>query len=414
MKIKGAILHNKQKEIFKDIINSNAKYFTINASRQSGKSYLLAEFVRYFGLTESNKQIMYVTPTYSLGSVFFSNIVNSLRDIPVIQSINKSKLSLTFNNNTAITFKSAERPDNIRGGSYDYVFLDEFSFFKEDAWTAIKPTILAKKYAKVIIVSTPKGKNLFYDLVKLGESNNVRYKYYFMHYSDNPYCDTEEVEDAKKVLPDNVYKQEYEAEFIDDGGTVFKNISINQTVTKWSDPINGMKYFAGIDIGKVDSTVLTIMDSNNNVVYIHRINETSYDIIINSLINVLNKYNPLTYVETNGVGDVVFDLLQTKYSSLVAWTNTNKTKTDMIENLIKDLALQNINIPSKELFPDLDFELSVFTYEYNNKTRTIKYAAQPPHHDDTVISLALCNLCRTENKFTGNYVNYKHQNKFGY
>jgi len=414
MKIKGAKLHKKQLEIFNTIKNSNAKYFTINASRQSGKSYLLSEFVRYFSITEKKKEIMYVTPTYPLGDKFFTKILNSLEGIPVLKSINKSKLKFEFVNGTIVTFKSAERFDNIRGGSYDYVFIDEFSFFKLGSWEAIKPTIVAKKNAKVIIVSTPKGHNLFYDMCLLGQSDNKRYKYFFMHYSDNPMCDLEEVADAKKVLPNDIYKQEYEAEFIDDGGTVFKDVTSKQTITKWSLPEQNNKYFAGLDIGKKDFTVLTIFDKDANIVLIHSDKEKSYAKIIQNLIPILQKYNPLVYVETNGVGDVFFDMLLTKYSRLVSWTNTNSEKTEIIETLIADLDDNKILLPTKDLCFELDFEMKVFIYEYSPKTRRIKYFAQPPHHDDHVLSLAIAYKSYRENKFSGRYITKKRTNKYIY
>jgi len=412
--IKGSKLHNKQKEILKDILSTKSKYYIINASRQSGKSYLLAELVRFYCLTQDNIKLMYVTPTYGLASTLFDNILSSLEHTGVLKSINKSKLSLTFINKSVLFFKSAERYDNIRGLSNDYVFLDEFSFFKHGAWDAIKPTILAKVDSKVIIVSTPKGKNLFYDMAMLGESTNDRYKYYYMHYTDNPKCDLLEIEDAKKVLPEDIYLTEYEAKFIDDGGSVFKDLTKNQIITEWQQPINNEKYFAGLDIGKKDSTVLTIFNSKGEVVYIHRVNNMSYNKIIESLLMPLNLYNPLVYVEVNGVGDVLFDMLQLKYSRLVAWQNTNSIKTQIIEGLIYDLENESIKIPTAKLLPELDFELKVFTYEYNPKTRTIKYAATPPHNDDCVISLALANYCRNENKFIGKRIVQKRFNKHSY
>lgn len=413
MFIKGAQLHNKQYEIFESIINSNAKYFAINASRQSGKSYLLAEIVRYFCLSESNIKLLYVTPTYSLADIFFTNILESLEGIPIIKSINKSKLILKFNNGSTLSFKSAERYDNIRGLSIDYLLMDEFAYYKPQAWTAIKPVVAAKKNAKVILVSTPRGMNLFYDMSMLGQSSNPRYEYYFMHYNDNPMYDIEEVEDAKKVMADDIYRQEYEAEFIEDGGMVFKDIDKVQNVTEWLNTPNiNESYFAGLDVGKTDSTVLTIMDKDGKVVYIHRVNSKSYSDIINELVTVLIMYNPLVYVEVNGVGDVLFDMLQLKYSRLVTWTSNNTSKKNMIELLMADF--DGLQLPTKELLPELDFELKVFTYDYNPKTRTIKYAAMIPHHDDTIISLGLANLCRTENKFNGQRIIKKRYNKHSY
>lgn len=399
MKITGFNLHNRQKEIFKSIDKSNAKYFIINASRQSGKTTLLKEMVRYFALTNESVQIMFVTPTYALGSIIFLDIIESVLGIPVIKSVNKSNLIIEFINKSKVLFKSAERYDSIRGLSNDYVFLDEFSYFKYESWAAIKPTVAAKKDAKVIITSTPKGRNLFYDLAQLGKSNNDRYEYYFMHYTNNPLYDQQEVDDAKLVLGDNspIYLAEYEGVFIEDGGTVFKNVLKNQTIKNWIEPAYNNKYYAGLDIGKEDSTVLTIMDKDGNIMFIKSIKQKSYNDIINELVHILKKYSPIVYLETNGVGSVFFDILVKQYTNLIPWTTTNQSKTEIIELLVLALNTEAIKLPTKELYKDLDFEFSVFTYEYSPKTRIVKYMAQTPHHDDNIISLALANKCRLDN-----------------
>jgi len=415
IKIRGATLHNKQKEIFNKILKSQAKYFIINASRQSGKSFLLRELLRYYALTYSSYSILYVTPTYDLGSIFFKSIKTSLENIPIIKHINNSELSIEFINGTTIKFKSAERYDNIRGGSYDVMMLDEFSFFKLGAWDVIRPLTAAKKHSKVIIASTPKGKNLFYDLSMLGQSlDNDRYEYYYMHYTDNPLYDLIEVTDAKKTLPEDIYRTEYEAEFIDDGGTVFKNINKCQLITQWSNPQPNIKYVAGLDIGKKDSTVLTILNNSREIVYIHIVKNKPYPEIINEISHILNLYNPITYVETNGVGDVFYDMLIKSYSNLVAWNNNNTSKTNIIELLINSIASDEIKLPTKELCPELDFELKVFTYTYNPKTRHIHYAATPPHHDDTVLSLAIANYASSQNPSNIQYFKYKNTNPHKY
>ena len=63
-----------------------------------------------------------------------------------------------------------------------------------------------------------------------------------------------------------------------------------------------------------------------------------------------------------------------------------------------------IKIPHEDLFPTLIQELEVFTYDYNPKTRNIKYGHPNGMHDDTVISLAISNYCRKTNKSYGTYV----------
>jgi len=376
------------------------------------------ELVRYFALSKSNITILFVTPTYSLGDIIFNKIIDSLDGIPVLKYKNKSDLFAQFINGTKLYFRSAERYDNIRGISSDILFLDEFAFFKPDAWTAIKPTIAAKKSAKVIITSTPKGKqNEFYKMAMLGQSeDNNRYKYYFMHYTDNPYYNLDEVEDARRTMIEDIFYAEYEGRFNDGSGNVFKDgqLKLVQVISEWKLPVANNKYFAGIDVGKKDSTVLTIMDINGDVVYMYSTREKSYDIIIEEVVKILNVYNPLTYIEVNGVGDVFYDILIKRYSNLVAWRNTNEAKSNIIELLVHQISTQSIKLPTEELYKPLDFELKVFTYEYNPRSRKVFYMAEKPHHDDNVLSLAICNLCRNENQFTGKFSLYKPINKFSY
>ena len=63
----------------------------------------------------------------------------------------------------------------------------------------------------------------------------------------------------------------------------------------------------------------------------------------------------------------------------------------------------DIQIPNEGLFPALSHELEIFTYEYNPKTRNIKYGHPPGMHDDTVMSLAIANYNRKTNKTIGTY-----------
>ena len=56
----------------------------------------------------------------------------------------------------------------VRGGSYNIIFLDEFAYvpsnIAEQFFNSVYPTISAGKSTKVIIVSTPRGMNMFYKL----------------------------------------------------------------------------------------------------------------------------------------------------------------------------------------------------------------------------------------------------------
>jgi hypothetical protein len=273
---------------------------------------------------------------------------------------------------------------------------------KQETWTeAVRPT-LAVRGKKILFLSTPKGKNWFYDMFQLGQSSDYpNYKSYQAQSQDSPFISNEEIIDAKNTLPPNIFKQEYMAEFLDDGGEVFTNLNAN-TFNQYPRP-NGTVY-CGIDLGRAnDYTVATFIDNTGNTVDIYRANGKSWSDMTNELSAIINKYNAVTMVEVNSIGDVIYEQLKNKVKTIYPFVTSNKSKQEIIEGLILDFNEGNIKIPSRELFQPLYDELGYFTYQYNPKTRNVSYGHPSGLHDDTVISLALANYTRKTQSKKGTY-----------
>jgi phage FluMu gp28-like protein len=389
--IKGLTLHKGQLRIKKEIFNSKAKFHIINASRQSGKTTLLHQLALYLAINTRCK-ILWVAPVYSISKKTFTEIVEGLQGSGAIAEYLKVDQSINFTNGSEIVFKSAQNYDNIRGGSYEYVFIDEFAYIADEAWTqAIRPT-LAVKGIKAFIASTPKGRNLFFNLASLGmDPDKEQYQYHFMNYHDNPWYDLQEVADAKKTLPESIYLQEYEAEFVDDGGVVFDNLLELSTVNEFlQKPKSGDRYFAGLDLARqTDYTVLTIVNQRKEVVFVYRINKQSWELIVRGILKWLKIFKPVLYVEVNSIGDVIYENIKKFYKRAYPFVTTQSSKQDLIEELIYEFSDFTLRVPTKELMYEMYHELSIFTFEYSKKTRKIKYGAPSNMHDDTVISLAL-------------------------
>jgi phage FluMu gp28-like protein len=181
-----------------------------------------------------------------------------LQGSPFVTSINKGDLIIEFDTKSSIQFYSADAYDSIRGETFDALICDEFAFFRPEAWNEVLKATVLVRGKKVLILSTPKGKNQFYNLFNLAEHNSNYISFRGSSY-DNPFIDPEEIREAERNLPDHVFKQEYLAEFLDNGSSVFRNI---QECVKTS--VNTSSLYAGIDLGRSDDyTVLTIVDSNN-------------------------------------------------------------------------------------------------------------------------------------------------------
>jgi len=391
MVIRGLTLFPKQLEIVNLILESKERFVTLCASRQFSKSTILQNVLLYRSLNNKNITSLYITPTYSLALIVMNKIYQDLLESDVVKSYNKTENQITFINNSVTHFRSSTNPDTIRGLSANYLYIDEASFQSDDVWNSARPTlnVIGKQ---AVLASTPRSKQgFFYSCCQQGQAGNENYKYLFGHYSSNPFYNKLEVEDAKKTLPESIFRQEYDAEFLDDGGSVFGDIRKCQIVHTFDYFKSDGPYSIGIDLGRQeDYTVVTVLNKFGKVVEIYRDRQKDWIFLISSINAIISKYpGSVVLCETNNQGDVVFDLLRKSNSSIRGFTTTQESKAEIIEELILAFQTYDIQIPVQELFPPLYSEINTFTFTYSPKTRRVSYGSLTGFHDDCIISLAL-------------------------
>lgn len=378
--------HPNQKIIHDSINGEPYKYYVLNIGRQWGKTMLAMNQIYYWAFNQSNVKIAWVSPIYKQAKKVFDEMVQAFAGTGLIES-NASDLIIKVNNST-VQFFSAERYDNIRGFTFDYLICDEFAFMAEQAWTEVLRATVLVKGKKVLLISTPKGKNHFYNLFNL-DGTNPQYKS-FKQTSYDGLALKDEIDGARLTLPEHIFKQEYLAEFVDNGSGVFANLTINPTPDKTS------KYYAGIDLGRADDyTVLTILNDSGKMVYCNRWRHNTWSSIVNNLASVLNDFKPECFVEVNSIGDAIFEQIQAKYYNVEPFVTTSKSKQDAVEAL--QVAIQNKDFTALDI-EWLKKEFDLFTYEYSPKTRSIKYAAPSGFHDDGVMSCCIAYACLKSNR----------------
>jgi hypothetical protein len=379
--IKGYKPHEKQKEIHNSIINESYKYYILNIGRQFGKTMLGINQMLYWAINHKGCNIAWVTPIYKQSKKVFDEMEKVTKTSGLFE-YNRSDLTIT-GFNSQIQFFSGERPDNIRGNTFDYLIVDEMAFTRPELWSEVLSATVLVKGKKVIFISTPKGKNHFYQL-SLQPNYDNRYKYF--HYSsyDNPMIDAEDLEERKRSLPKHIFEQEYLAKFIDNASGLFKNV--DSCVIKTAE--RTQKLFGGLDIGRADDyTVLTILNKNYQMIYVQRWRQQEWSKIIDEVATKIREYNAEIFVEVNNQGDVFFEMLQNKvYNNVQPYVTTTATKPIMIEDLAVHFENKDIGILNENWLVD---ELNAFTYIYNEKTRRVQYGAPQGVHDDGVMSLAL-------------------------
>lgn len=407
MIVKSSITpHAGQKRIITEVLTEPVRYNVINATRQFGKSVLGRELVNFFAFNFKDYEerilkpkfrtkeckIIWTSPTIKQCMKVFEEFEKAWK--PILRYSNKTERILVAKNGTKVQFFGVEKPDNIRGENCNYMICDEFAYYKENVFNTVLRPMLLVEGKMVFFISTPRGLNEFYQMKEKGLSDEFHnYKYSSGIYTENPFFNLEEIEDARRTLPEEIFNQEYLGMFVGSGGSVFGEFEKLCILDTWSEPINTMEYYNGNDIAKQkDWTVSTTIDKNHKVANILRMRQTNWQGIIDGIVNDLNRYKPYSLIEVNGVGDPIYDLVKNKYSQIQPFVTTNTSKQLIVSSLIASCKLGTIKLPTKTLCPSLIEQMNMFTFTYSKETRQIVYHAYEGYHDDDVISLALANM----------------------
>ena len=358
-------------------------------------------------MNNKNTKTLVTSPTYSNTDKLFTSFLKPLKGTGVLKDFSLSKKSCEFINGSLVEFAGIYAAQNLRGKSVHYIFADEAALYPDNVFNEVLRPMAQVNGRKIFLFSTPFGQSsYFYDLYVMGQ-NSDKNRYYSIRrdYTSNPLADILEINDARENIPDVIFRQEYLAEFMADGGSVFNLKNIN-VFNEWKkDNSNGEVLVAGLDIGRKDYTVLTIMNLKGEIYFIYRTNNKKWPDLINELYDVLIKYKVRTLlIETNNQGDVIYDLLEEKCKNKVKlerWWTSNSSKSELVEGLQIDFVKEKLSLPSKELFNQLHIELNCFSFEFKNNT--IVYNGRSGVNDDCVMSLMLSNRCRKMFKNTGNY-----------
>lgn len=219
-------LHKRQLEVFQ----SKKRFRVVAAGRRFGKSYLSAvellihslTTTNEYGIDITNKETWYVAPTFQQAKDIMWNLLKDLGK-DVIESTLENTATLRLVNGRTIKLKGSDRPDTLRGVGVSFVVMDEFAFMKPEVWDLIIRPTLADVRGRALFIGTPDGKNHFYDLWKQGNDETFQdWESFIFKTTDNPVIHGGEVEEARKIMSVDAFRQEFEASFDASGGGAFK------------------------------------------------------------------------------------------------------------------------------------------------------------------------------------------------
>lgn len=200
-----------------------SRFKIIAAGRRCGKSNLAIKLLLAKALeAPEGSAVLYCAPTLGQArQICWDALLEQGQGL--IKSAHVNNMDIVLTTGRKIHVRSGENKDALRGLKLYFAVIDEAAFVPEEVFTKIIRPALADLRGSAVIISTPEGRNHFYDWFKLGKSgSNPEWKSWHLTTADNPTIPKEEIEEAKNTLSSFVFKQEFEANFSNAGQEIFK------------------------------------------------------------------------------------------------------------------------------------------------------------------------------------------------
>jgi phage terminase large subunit-like protein len=200
-----------------------SRFKIIAAGRRCGKSNLAIKLLLAKALeAPEGSAVLYCAPTLGQArQICWDALLEQGQGL--IKSAHVNNMDIVLTTGRKIHVRSGENKDALRGLKLYFAVIDEAAFVPEEVFTKIIRPALADLKGEAVIISTPEGRNHFYEWFKLGKSgSNPEWKSWHLTTADNPTIPKEEIEEAKNTLSSHVFKQEFEANFSNAGQEIFK------------------------------------------------------------------------------------------------------------------------------------------------------------------------------------------------
>lgn len=390
------------------VLESEARFKCVAAGRRFGKTVIAAAALIDKMLERPNSIGWWVAPEYKNVTRGYSELVAQIppgllaKPAPPASSQNKL---LHFKNGSVIEFYSAANADAMAGAAVDYCVFDEAGLVGSgDPWhQLIRPTLMDRG-GGALFISTPRGKNWFWELCQRGSSNkhgDRDWAYWHRTSLDNPTIPKgvqdpedrrrqreEEIEDARDSMPEMFFRQEILAEFISAAASIFNLEHPDAVLHSMAEP-NGQTVFLGIDLAqKEDFTVLSASRAGDRVPVLHdRFNSLKWADQREKIRGAIRELQDRgaedvrVGIDATGVGSAVVEELENEGVNLERITFTNKWKEEAVGFLARDLQNGHAHI--------LKDQVSEFEhYEYQiTPSGNYKFESSVGHDDEVSAKL---------------------------
>jgi len=397
--------HEHQK-IFLDwnLTNPDAQCLVAPCGTKVGKSFGSALWLVTEAMTHGGLFCVWIAPTLAKAKIGYRYMKAMFPECDLFTPVD-GKLEIRLANGSFIKcLHGYDAETTVEGEAIDRFVIDESGKIKRQVFYSLLTTITQTR-GKGIATGTPRGFNWYQETFKRAQEGDPFFVWAQLRTEQSPYVTTEAIDQARRLLPKNLYDQYYNAMFVS-AGTVFGDLNgmwdeslkvPSGNVQFWLHPDASKRagdITHGIDLArKSDYTVVYSVNSNGETVGYMRWRQTPYPVQMKRIKHYVHTYFPPDKCENairfdaTGVGVAIADLFsETEIDAAVTpVVFTNKTKSSMVTRMILAIEAGWHKAPR---IPAIEHEFA--SYELSvTKTGLHSYSAPDGEHDDIVSAAML-------------------------
>ena len=257
-----------------EILDYQGKIRVLIAGRRWGKTIgVIANDIPMKCLARPRVEYLMAAPSIPQVKICYDTITSS---IPLSRFIKHIELKhypmIVWHNGSRAHFRTLDQPDLLRGALYDYAWLDEIQNVREWVIDRVVLPTLADRRGRLGISGQGRGEEnwIYQRFFYPGQQPenwswikswkfSIRQGVRFQDSSGQA-----ELEQLKAITPPDIWREEYEGEFVSSGRAAFSTPDIQACIRGQvqENPIAGHRYILAVDIGRVaDPTAFLLFDS---------------------------------------------------------------------------------------------------------------------------------------------------------
>ncbi len=267
------VIPYKPRKHQKEVHDKLKRFNVLVCHRRFGKTVLCINEILKKAMqnTLSRPRYYYLAPTYSMAKRTSWDYLKEYTNVLPNVTYHETELRADLPNGARIQLLGCERPDSLRGLYIDGVVLDEVAQMPPRLWTEIVRPALSDREGWMIAIGTPQGHNAFFDLYDYANHQDGWYAQTFKS-SETGIISDLELNEAKHLMPDEVYEAEFECSF--DSAALGSIYAKGLAKAEEEKRITKVPYETGIkvntfwDLGMADKTAIWFVQQKGSAFHV--------------------------------------------------------------------------------------------------------------------------------------------------